>query len=103
MNRKWLNEYLLSSDVSCGNHKTDTCSECPQGHGESLCKGECIWNSQTLTCNEKGMSSDYRIASSYLLEIANWKITKRAEGKNILYCIPQIEARVILLTSIFNI
>merc|ERR1711879_740519 len=30
--------------VNCGGHYSPTCAECPQGHGEVWCNGECIWS-----------------------------------------------------------
>jgi hypothetical protein len=29
--------------VSCGRHEASTCAWCPQGNGESWCKGDCTW------------------------------------------------------------
>merc|ERR1719219_2730922 len=29
--------------VSCGNHKAESCSECPQGNGASWCNDQCFW------------------------------------------------------------
>ena len=29
--------------ISCGNHKANTCEECPQGHGANWCHGYCKW------------------------------------------------------------
>jgi len=31
------------SQVSCGGHYADSCSDCPQGNGASWCNGDCIW------------------------------------------------------------
>ena len=36
----------LIEQVSCGNHKADSCDKCPQGHGKSWCNGDCKWTSQ---------------------------------------------------------
>ena len=38
--------------VSCGNHQAMSCSECPQGNGESWCNGDCLWDKGT--CVSKG-------------------------------------------------
>lgn len=32
-----------STPVVCGSHKAASCSECPQGHGEGWCNGDCKW------------------------------------------------------------
>ena len=32
------------SQVSCGGHYADSCSDCPQGNGASWCNGDCIWS-----------------------------------------------------------
>ena len=29
--------------VSCGNHKADSCDKCPQGNGALWCHGDCAW------------------------------------------------------------
>eukprot|EP00931_Biecheleriopsis_adriatica_P008324 TRINITY_DN109523_c0_g1_i1.p1 TRINITY_DN109523_c0_g1~~TRINITY_DN109523_c0_g1_i1.p1 ORF type:complete len:330 (+),score=38.64 TRINITY_DN109523_c0_g1_i1:57-992(+) len=29
--------------VSCGNHRAEKCSQCPQGHSEGWCHGDCLW------------------------------------------------------------
>ncbi|KAL7550701.1 hypothetical protein ACHAWF_013925 [Thalassiosira exigua] len=34
------------SQVTCGNHVAPTCAECPQGHGQDWCNGECMWSLQ---------------------------------------------------------
>ena len=40
-------------EVSCGNHYTNTCADCPQGNGASWCNGDCQWvNGQ---CQPKGL------------------------------------------------
>jgi len=31
------------SQVDCGGHHAPTCADCPQGHGEGWCNGECRW------------------------------------------------------------
>merc|ERR1712088_233360 len=38
--------------VSCGNHKADSCEKCPQGNGKSWCNGDCKWTSQGK-CTDK--------------------------------------------------
>lgn len=30
--------------VSCGGHTANTCGDCPQGHGEAWCNGDCAWS-----------------------------------------------------------
>jgi hypothetical protein len=32
-----------NATVQCGGHEAPTCDECPQGHGESWCNGQCEW------------------------------------------------------------
>merc|ERR1712243_155755 len=32
-----------NAKVSCGGHKADTCSGCPQGRGAEWCNGDCDW------------------------------------------------------------
>lgn len=32
-----------SAPVVCGGHKARSCSECPGGHGEGFCHGDCRW------------------------------------------------------------
>eukprot|EP00956_Cyclotella_meneghiniana_P030344 scaffold75971_cov75-Cyclotella_meneghiniana.AAC.2 len=29
--------------VSCGSHRAANCGQCPQGHGEAWCNGDCRW------------------------------------------------------------
>lgn len=29
--------------VSCGQHRAESCSACPQGHGKTWCNGDCHW------------------------------------------------------------
>ena len=36
-------EPKLSEIVSCGSHEAASCAECPQGHGEEWCNGDCTW------------------------------------------------------------
>ena len=36
--------------VSCGSHKSDSCSNCPQGHGKQWCNGDCQWDDEAGTC-----------------------------------------------------
>lgn len=45
-----------SSDVICGSHRAATCAECPQGHGESWCNGECFWEDNT--CKSASITPD---------------------------------------------
>merc|ERR1712232_1265441 len=33
----------LAASVSCGGHDAASCLECPQGHGEAWCNGDCTW------------------------------------------------------------
>merc|ERR1712038_502379 len=33
-----------NSQVSCGMHYADSCSECPEGNGALWCNGDCIWS-----------------------------------------------------------
>lgn len=35
--------FTKDTPVVCGNHKAPSCDQCPQGHGESWCNGECEW------------------------------------------------------------
>ena len=42
------NSWILIFDfsdkkVACGNHKADSCAQCPMDIGESWCNGECAW------------------------------------------------------------
>mmetsp|Transcript_40176 Transcript_40176/g.71301 ORF Transcript_40176/g.71301 Transcript_40176/m.71301 type:complete len:344 (-) Transcript_40176:42-1073(-) len=41
--------------ISCGGHKAPSCSQCPQGHGESWCNGDCKWvqNGSAGDCQPK--------------------------------------------------
>jgi len=43
--RSRLNNRLSpeSGVVNCGGHTAPTCKDCPGGHGESYCNGECSW------------------------------------------------------------
>jgi len=43
--------------VSCGNHKADSCEKCPQGNGKSWCNGDCKWTSQGK-CTDKTINCD---------------------------------------------
>ena len=36
--------------VRCGGHFANSCAECPQGHGQGWCNGECRWNTTTRAC-----------------------------------------------------
>lgn len=40
--------------VSCGNHKSDSCFECPQGNGASWCNGDCEWDADNQACKLPG-------------------------------------------------
>lgn len=35
--------HLKQGEVTCGTHKAKTCGECPQGHGQPWCNGDCHW------------------------------------------------------------
>ncbi|KAL7536421.1 hypothetical protein ACHAXR_008253, partial [Thalassiosira sp. AJA248-18] len=41
-------DFLL--DYSCGNHRSSTCAECPQGNGAAWCNGDCEWSSENEAC-----------------------------------------------------
>eukprot|EP00929_Paragymnodinium_shiwhaense_P049294 TRINITY_DN24873_c0_g1_i1.p1 TRINITY_DN24873_c0_g1~~TRINITY_DN24873_c0_g1_i1.p1 ORF type:complete len:648 (+),score=101.14 TRINITY_DN24873_c0_g1_i1:45-1946(+) len=30
-------------DVHCGGHRADKCADCPEGHGDTWCNGDCEW------------------------------------------------------------
>lgn len=45
-----MEESLKKGTVSCGQHRAKTCSECPQGHGEQWCNGECQWCTLKKAC-----------------------------------------------------
>ena len=40
----------LDDLVSCGGHSASGCSQCPLGHGESWCNGDCSWNHTSSVC-----------------------------------------------------
>jgi len=44
----WVQPYP-GSQVSCGAHHSDTCENCPQGHGSSWCNGDCEWTGSTCS------------------------------------------------------
>lgn len=39
-----------SAEVQCGGHSAANCAACPQGHGESWCNGDCMWERSTGRC-----------------------------------------------------
>jgi len=39
--------------VVCGAHSASSCVECPQGHGESWCHGDCVWCADKNECQDK--------------------------------------------------
>merc|ERR1740123_70159 len=41
---------LYDTDVLCGSHRAKSCAECPHGHGEGWCHGDCQWIAATETC-----------------------------------------------------
>ena len=45
---------LPGTFVDCGQHRADTCYECPQGHGSNWCNGECVWDPLNSECKKKG-------------------------------------------------
>ena len=41
---------IIITGVSCGGHRAPSCRECPQGHGQYWCNGDCNWiNNQCVT------------------------------------------------------
>jgi len=44
--------------VSCGNHFAHSCADCPQGHGESWCNGECVWRRGKCTHKTSAHTKD---------------------------------------------
>lgn len=39
--------------VVCGGHSATRCQECPQGHGEGWCHGDCVWCKDKEECMTK--------------------------------------------------
>ena len=60
---------FTDAQVSCGNHKAATCSDCPQGNGPSWCNGECFWDRVGGECLDRskisGMYKCICIITSY--------------------------------------
>ena len=46
--------YSLNLLVSCGNHKAESCFECPKGNGQAWCNGDCVWDSGKDLCKLPG-------------------------------------------------
>ena len=40
--------------VSCGNHKAESCFECPEGNGQAWCNGDCVWDPGKGLCKLPG-------------------------------------------------
>lgn len=70
--------------VSCGSHAADSCSECPQGHGETWCNGECIWF--TEECVERARIRRVAQAASVDLSIARRDHVSCGEHHNATQC-----------------
>jgi len=44
--KNWIEageDVRVEQDVSCGEYRASSCSQCDEGRGKSLCNGECIW------------------------------------------------------------
>ena len=39
-----------AGQVNCGGHSAASCAACPQGHGESWCNGDCVWDGVSKGC-----------------------------------------------------
>lgn len=50
--------------VSCGRHHAPDCSECPSGHGEKWCRGDCYWSSED-TCISKPDDAEFIAGYGY--------------------------------------
>lgn len=44
------NPWLFAEEVVCGSHSAKSCAECPQGHGEGWCHGDCRWIKSSKRC-----------------------------------------------------
>mmetsp|Transcript_19018 Transcript_19018/g.41202 ORF Transcript_19018/g.41202 Transcript_19018/m.41202 type:complete len:355 (+) Transcript_19018:2-1066(+) len=63
----------ITEDVSCGNHRSDSCAKCPQGKGGGWCHGDCQWIESTKQCNDIVTFSSFKVISedevTYLHEL----------------------------------
>ena len=66
---------LSVSNVSCGKHTAGSCSECPQGHGEIWCNGDCRWDSSRCiprgTHSSKALVFDFNVNNYKHFEDSN--------------------------------
>ena len=50
---------VTNAQVSCGGHFADFCADCPQGHGEIWCNGDCRWvNEQCIIIPKNSLIGD---------------------------------------------
>ena len=47
---------FLGPPVSCGNHKANSCAECPQGNGAAWCNGDCKWSNNQCISKEGSLT-----------------------------------------------
>ena len=65
---------MILGQVSCGNHKADSCEYCPRGDfGATWCNGDCLWIEKTSTCVNKGKMSItlYECRNLHLINFRN--------------------------------
>ena len=48
---------VLGNQVRCGNHKANSCFECPQGNGAAWCNGQCKWVNGRCIDSKQDISS----------------------------------------------
>merc|ERR1711862_348143 len=77
--------------VDCGDHTANTCSECPQGQGETWCNGECQWKNNQCVGKNEWQRHDNFCESKENLDLEE---TPRPEGnENIAKCMSECSKR----------
>lgn len=64
--------------VSCGGHEASSCELCPQGNGAAWCNGDCIWNHESMQCEnhpDKRCDDDGQITRSKCSDCSSTQCT----------------------------
>jgi len=69
--------------VSCGNHEALSCKDCPQGHGESYCNGDCMWVENECKAKPVGKQNGIPIELIRLATYINNDVAQRKLPKNV--------------------
>jgi hypothetical protein len=56
--RAGVAQHSFQAAVSCGAHNAATCADCPQGHGEAWCHGDCEWSDGSCQAKASGAVSE---------------------------------------------